>query len=296
MEKKLVSLQYCQNYDELFVGSRIENILTTINFINPEQGSRILLKPNFVSGAAPIYGLTDSLFIKAVAEYFLKVGCEVMVGDSPAFGSAKSISEKVGVKKVLRDLPVKIIDFNKSKRITLDCGVEVKVAQAVLDCDLFVNLPKLKAHGQFGVSFAVKNCFGVVCGMQKGMLHMSHGNDRTMFNNILLDIQKILPKQLVLADGIDVMHKSGPIKGEKLNLSCLGASDDSLLFDYYMLKMLGLEYKKYGLGNCLPRGELVSGNHQWLKESNFIVPKQFKNIRFEIFQFVKSVIKRLTNR
>lgn len=296
MVSKQVALEFCANYQDISTDNRIEQILSSIGFEIPSRGDIVLLKPNLVSASAPVHGLTNAQFIRSVAEFFLDHGCKIMLGDSPAFGSTRSVCRKVGIESALKDLPLEFVNFTKVEKVKLACGVEVKLSSLALNCDLLVNMPKLKAHSQLGYSFAVKNCFGIICGLQKGLLHMQHGKDRSLFNRIILDIQKYLPHQLVLADGIDVMHKSGPIKGKPLNLSCLGAANDSLLFDYYMTKLLGIKFDQLANRHTDIDGSLMDGDHQWLRDADFQIPDNLDCIRFDLGKFAKSVVKRIVKK
>ena len=44
----------------------------------------------------------------------------------------------------------------------------VTVAREAMECDIFVGLPKIKAHNQMYMTLAVKNIFGIVKGVQQG--------------------------------------------------------------------------------------------------------------------------------
>ena len=140
-------------------------------------GTRVLLKPNLLSGrSAEHLACTHPLFVAAVAEWFVEQGALVAIGDSPAFGTARGVMRSTGIEKALAGLPVKQINFDRSEPVILAGGVKVNVASAALECDMLINLPRVKAHSQFYMTLAVKNYFGTVVGFQKPGWHLRYGN------------------------------------------------------------------------------------------------------------------------
>lgn len=298
-----VALGSCSHYSELSL-DHIARLLLSISFKSDDiKGKTVLLKPNLVSDRAMSCGCTHPLFVRSVAIYFLSFGCRVLVGDSPAFGSAKKVAKNQGVTAALDDLDVEIVNFDEKQLCTLSSGHKVNIAKAVLDCDLFVNLPKIKAHGQMYVSLAVKNVFGIVTGIQKGSIHMKYGGDNETFTDLIVALQEWLPRQLVLGDGIVVMHKSGPISGESFPLGVIAASENAFAFDTALLETLQLNharsplwkkaYEKGVLGACRDHCYYPMAQPSDFAGSGFQAPYMLAPIRFSFLRFIKSIFKRL---
>lgn len=297
------ALTRCSSYEDFQDENTLNQLLSSIVVPSSFAGKKILLKPNLVSGRAPLYGCTDGRFIRAVSLWFLAQGAEVVLGDSPAFGSASAVCQTLGITKLINDLNVRIVEFDRTVAVTLDCGIRVKVAAEVFECDLLVNLPKIKAHSQMYVTLAVKNCFGIVTGMQKGLLHMRHGDGYKAFSEIILDLQKIIPQQLVIGDGIEVMHRTGPIRGEQLLLGCVGAAEDALAFDTAMLRVLGVESHRSPLWKEAyereqPQSLIENISFPLLKpeafsDISFVAPNTLTPIRFNPFRFFTGMLRRI---
>lgn len=266
-------------------------------------GARVLLKPNLIAAGAPSLACTHAGFIAAVAAWFLDHGCRVVVGDSPAFGSARKVAERQGIVRALWGMNVPIVEFRSRCSRRLPCGVTVGVAAEALDCDLLVNLPRIKAHDQMGVTMAVKNIFGIVAGMRKPWLHMRYGDSPLVFSRIILELQGLLPSHVAIADGIEVMHKHGPIHGESLALGSVASSSSAVALDTAMLALLELDCDRSPLWRVaaeagLPGSRLDEIEFPLLTPSDFagsgfVAPRTLLPIRFRPWRYVRNSMKRV---
>ncbi len=301
-----VVLDRCSNYETFSSEGYLEHLLSYIETLPDLQSKRVLLKPNLVSGRAPKHGCTDALFIRAVAIGLKNKGAIVSLGDSPAFGSATSVCKAHGIADALSDLDVPIVDFDRKVPVQLDCGIEVNIARQALDCDVLINLPKIKAHSQMYMTLAIKNCFGLVVGVQKGMLHMKHGTGYTLFSQLIVDIQKVIPQQLIIGDGIEAMHGTGPIKGEKLNLGLIAVARNPFAFDTAILNALRLPHEKSPLWREAHAQGIKSNSSENIvypllsptsfSHINFQTPDALIPIRFNPFRFFKGMVTRLVSK
>jgi uncharacterized protein (DUF362 family) len=205
--------------------------------------------------------------------------------------------------KKLTALGVEIKNFRQGRQMTLPDGGQVLLAEAALDCDLLVNLPKVKAHAQTRLTLAVKNCFGCVVGLRKGWWHMRYGGPTGAFHERLAQLPQVLPPMLILADGIVAMHKTGPLLGEPYPLALLAASTNPTAMDAALHHILGvLPERSPVLSACQRAGisgaELEQLRFPLLKSADvhvpdFIVPEQLNPVRFNPLRFLTSMVRRL---
>lgn len=298
-----VVLQRCETYDKTAISVYIDKIVAPFNLSGALYGNVVLLKPNLISSIGPPLACTHCEFIAGVASWFLDQGAKVLLGDSPAFGSAANVCEKQGIVDSLKGMDVKIVDFVTPVKRQLATGVNVTVAQEALECDLFVGLPKIKAHNQMYVTLAVKNIFGIVKGVNKGMLHMVQGESHNRFAEIILDLVSLLPRQLHLVDGIEAMHISGPIGGSPLSLGCIAAGRCPVALDSALLALLELDEKKSPLWRVALSGKRYvgcdAGNILYPQlppeefyGSGFVAPDHLNSIRFNPVAFLSGMLKR----
>jgi len=238
--KTTVLLKKCPSYTPSLLEEHLQVMMSYLDLPDTFHGRTILLKPNLISSRGPALACTNPLFLAAVARCFHDKGAKIRIGDSPAFGTTKSVMERHGMTAALNGLPFEQVHFKSPERRTFADGVTVDIAAEALECDLFVNLPRLKAHNQMYITCAVKNFFGIVVGMRKAMIHMRHGGSHREFSDILLALPDLVTPHLSLVDGIEVMHRSGPLDGEKLMLGCIAGAYCPVALDTAMLELLSL--------------------------------------------------------
>ncbi|MDA3786202.1 MAG: DUF362 domain-containing protein [Deltaproteobacteria bacterium] len=241
-EKRAVAISRCLSYDRQEIVRVVDGLLAALAW-RCSRGSRVLLKPNLV--AARYQGdiaCTHPEFVAGVAQWFVDQGAQVVVGDSPATGSGLRAMHICGITAALRGLPLSYAPFQKSRVVTTRRGRDVAVAVDALECDYFINLPKLKSHGQTRVTLAVKNHYGIIKGWRKAWGHQVHGQgDGRAFFDLLADLPFLVPPGLSLCDAITAMHRTGPLGGEAYPLGVMAASPWALALDRALLAVIKLD-------------------------------------------------------
>ena len=226
----------------------LERVLPNIS------GSRVLIKPNFVALRNAHLCCTHAQIIAAAARHCRERGARVAVGDSPAFGTAQAIAKTLGLSELLRPLGVAVITLKRGVRVQSG-KVRVPVSADALDADLILNLPKFKAHSQMRFSGAVKNLFGCVTGINKAWMHALHGDKEGRFAEMICGLLNVLPPTVSLMDGVEAMHRTGPIAGEAYPLGFLGASAGSVPLDTAAGMVLGATAELFPVWNqCVSAG------------------------------------------
>lgn len=298
-----VGIIRCPGYARPAIKKAIETTCRSLGFC-PSMGSRILLKPNLIS-ARRRDGLacTHPEVIAAMAEWCIDQGAVVVIGDSPAFGSARGVMQALGITAALRGLPVRCSDFTERKQVILAGSFRVGIAAEVLACDLLINLPKIKAHSQLRLTMAVKNYFGTVVGLQKPWWHMRFGGREGRFAELLVELLRLMPAGLSLLDGITAMHRTGPMGGEPFQLGLLAGSTNPVALDTAMLAILGIEPAVTPLwqacrAKSLPGadpGELSFPllNPEAVRTEGFVVPGTLQPVSFAPGRMLCSSLKRI---
>ena len=266
-------------------------------------GSQVLIKPNLISAQNGGLACSEPVLLESVGRWFLDRGAKVKLGDSPAFGSARSVLEAIGAFTGLRNLGIEIVEFDQTEKITLADGNELRVATSPRECDILVNVPRVKAHAQARVTMAVKNMFGCVAGLRKAWWHMAYGGKNGSFAELILQLLQAFPHSVSLLDGIQAMHVTGPIHGEAFRAGVLGCSDNAIALDTAFLDILGIHpvdcplwstaARKGYEGVLLPQIEWAFLQSDALKVDGFLVPEKLMPIRFNPFRFVKSSVRRI---
>ncbi len=298
-----VCLDHCDSYDSEVLIPLLQVQLDLLTVPADLSGKKVLLKPNLISARAPALACSNPLFVAAAASCFLSRGARVLLGDSPAFGTAAQVLERHGFWTALGGMQVESVSFKTPVKKRLACGITVGVAAEALDCDYFVNLPRIKAHDQMGVTMAVKNVFGIVKGARKAWLHMSHGSSHQDFAEMILDLLQLLPATLGLADGIEVMNERGPMFGSSLSLGCVAASENFVALDRALLAVLEIKKERCPLADMAARSALPGAGLQELEflqlqpetfgGSGFMAPALLNPVRFRPFRYLGSSWRRI---
>lgn len=302
-EQNDVFLAPCCRYDAIEISAIVDSIAQKTGALSTLRGASVLLKPNLISGCGIGLSCSHPEFIAGVAHWFKEQGANVRVGDSPAFGSARSVCDTRKITRMLHKLGVEIVEFSTPVETRLASGRIVTVAAEALECDYFIGLPRVKAHNQMYVTLAVKNVFGIVKGVKKAMLHMTCDNDYTQFSEIILGLIDVLPPQFHFIDGIEVMSQSGPLDGVPLSVQCVGASASPIALDTAFLDVLELKPSRSPLYVTAQKMGLYGADMNMISYplhsppdfygSGFTAPDELNPIRFNPFRFSSGILKRI---
>jgi len=231
-------------YDDAVIRPLVFDMLASAEAPNIDAGTRVLIKPNFLSPAEPEKALTTHpLILRAAAEYCLEKGAEVRISDSPATGSFAKVMKKGGYEEALKGLDVTAKPFEET--VAVDVGEpfgSIDVASDAMAADVVINLAKLKTHTMMMLTLGVKNLFGCIVGIQKPEWHLRAGVDRHMFGRLIVNIYEAVGPAYTIIDGILAMEGQGPGKsGTPRHLGVMLAGKDAHAVDHVACLMTGMD-------------------------------------------------------
>jgi len=301
-----VALLHCAQYHQQDITEKVDQLCGAVGF-QVGAGSRVLLKPNLLTArSADHLACTHPVFVAAVAQWFVDQGARVGIGDSPAFGTAKGVMRATGIKRALTGLPVEYFNFDHAVPVKLPGGVRVDIARPALECDMLVNLPRIKAHSQLYITLAVKNYFGTVVGLQKPWWHLRYGNHAEHFAAHVVDLLDVLPDGLTLLDGIVAMHETGPVSGLPFSLQLVAGGINPVALDTALLQTLGLDHAKSVLWHECAKRSMAGADPAMLvyplqkpgdfAVKDFKVPANLKPVSFNPLRMLASACRRFAAR
>ena len=241
-----VAIIFCGSYDEAEVLTAVERGVSLLGgaekFVQP--GERILLKLNWLTGDPHEKCVTTHPAVfRAVARVFQKTGAVLSYGDSPGFQSPDSVAKRTGCAEVAKEMDLPLADFRAGREAHYPEGKQNKkftIANAVLDSDGVISLPKMKTHAFQRVTGAVKNQFGCVPGALKGEFHVKVP-DAYDFAKMLIDLNSFVHPRLYIMDGIMAMEGNGPRGGDPRKMDVLLLSADPIALDATMCRLMHLD-------------------------------------------------------
>jgi len=252
MNRSVVAVKRAHSYDEAEVRSAVAAALTSIGGLPAlvPPGSKVFVKVNHLSPpSAPERGIiTHPSFTTAVLTLLKEITPHIAVGDDlhPStpdgfdVSGYRALCERLGVELInLREVGFKRVD---SPGEVLN---EIYIAQALLEADVVVNLPKLKTHSLTLLTGAVKNLYGAIPGGLRVAYHGQH-KDPSEFNRLLVDIFAAARPDLTIMDGIVAMEGAGPANGPVRELGVILASQDAVAVDAVASRIIGLDPHEVG--------------------------------------------------
>lgn len=257
------------------------------------RGKSVLLKPNFVDYIHGSHINTDPILVGAAAECYLRLGASrVTVAEGPGHQrDTQLVLLESGFADQLQYRHIPFIDLNRDTLVKTKLRADYTglhhlwLPRTILDADVVVSMPKVKAHHWSGVTLSMKNMFGVVPGTKygwpKNILHWRG------IQQSIVDICATVPIHFVIADAIVAMEGNGPLAGRPRPLSKIVLADDAVAADATCARLMGFiperiahisETAKF-LGNSSP--ELIDqlGGPVTAPDTPFDVVREFEYLR-----------------
>ena len=241
-----VAIVFCGSYAYPEVREAVERGFALLGgaekFARPHE--KILLKLNWLSADPPEKCVTTHpSILRAVAELLQCEGAAVSYGDSPGFQTPEVAAKRTGAAEIAEMLEIPLADFRSGREVHFAEGRQNKkftIANAVLDSDGVISLPKMKTHGFQLITGAVKNQFGCVPGALKGEFHVKVP-EAYEFAKMLIDLNACVHPRLYIMDGVIAMEGNGPRGGTPRQMNVIIFSIDPIALDATMCRLMNLD-------------------------------------------------------
>lgn len=213
------------------------------------QSEKILLKPNLLTSKKE--ACTQPVFVEGVISYLKQIGvpmANVYLGDSPGQSEkvASDVAKEIGIYDLCEISGIHFVDFEGDVPVTekIEGALnlkEIRVARAVKECDLLINLPRLKSHLEATMTGAIKNYWGIIPGGLKAKYHL-FGKTAEQFGEVLADnfswVVKNKPNRLTIYDLQEIMEGSmGPAGGKMTKWDLILVGTDELALDVIAMEI-----------------------------------------------------------
>lgn len=202
----------------------------------PDTSSVIAVKPNLVTPApAKFGGTTHPEVVAGIIEFLQERGYRnIVVAEGSWVGDKTAEAfDYCGYNSLAREYGVQLIDMQKQKGITVDCGgMDLDICRCVRDWDFLINVPVLKGHCQTNITCALKNMKGLIPNTEKRRFH-------TMgLHKPIAHLNAGIHQDFIVIDHIcgDLSFEEG---GSPVVRNCVMAAADPVLTDAYVCSLLG---------------------------------------------------------
>lgn len=253
-----VYLKACPSYDYSLLKASIKEVIESTSFKNITKNDKVFIKVNSLGGYNSSLAITTNpLFLKAVIELTKEKTPNIIVGDNPATKDMVGALKKNGMYEIISEANVKLLNGEDQiviKREENSKYKEFEVSREIIEADYLINLPKLKTHTLTYFSCAQKNLFGVIYSLKKSSWHVKAPTPLD-FSYVISDLYSTIKASfkenhiINVADAIDCLEGEGPsTSGVKHTLGAILASNDAISLDRVAIKIAGLDYDKYLIG------------------------------------------------
>ena len=242
MNVNRVHISRCDDYDAKRVRAAIEDSVSTMGGFPVKSGDKVLLKPNLLTAKSPEKAVTTHpTVVSAAAEMVMDCGGIPYIGDSPSGSPGEAIWSETGMADAARRLGIKLVNFTSAGSVDVQVrGNVYYLAGPALECDLLINLPKLKTHSLTLFTGAVKNLYGCLPGFQKGNWHR-RAPKADDFCQVVVDVFSCFRPRINIMDGILAMEGDGPSNGRPRKLGLIIASNNAPALDSVASAIIGFD-------------------------------------------------------
>ncbi len=209
------------------------------------KGKNVAVKPNLLSKSAVERCVTTHpSFTQAACEYFVALGANVTVCDSPGGlynkGAVFGIGKETGTKEAAEKAGA-VFNEDFGFELCMDKEYSVysfNIINPLRQADVIVNLARLKTHALCEMTAAVKNLFGSIPGLQKAEQHARFPK-KADFANMLCDLCLINAPQINIVDAVVCMEGNGPSGGTLRKMGAVFASANPFSLDLACSHVMG---------------------------------------------------------
>lgn len=245
-----------------------------------KSGDKVLIKPNT---AAPFtkemwQEVTHPSVMRALIRLLKDCGAKVWVGESGAWKmdvDDQGIWQSLGYDKLAKEFGIKLFNWKKEKLIKVKVPDprywdEIMMPKSILECDVFINVPKLKHNlvlGDGGLTVSLKNMVGCILPLEKRL-----DTHKTPLDNAYActEIWKVIGSDRMALTLVDaIVGVEGPMHvGNRCNPGLIVASHDPVAAEAVCYYIAGYDFlqnpsvqipMKAGLGTGDPREIRILG-------------------------------------
>jgi uncharacterized protein (DUF362 family) len=232
-----VKIVKAEKYDVKLLQHLIRDAIEELG-LNLQGRKTAILKPNIVIPAKPKSAIiTHPAIVEATVGVLKEKGFEdIVIGEGAGLGADEDeIFDATGYTKLERE-GVRLVNLNKAERVEITWKYgRLKIPKIVADADLYVNIPKMKTHGQTVVTLSLKNQKGILSNADKMKFH------KLGLHEPLVELAKVVKPDLVIVDAVEAMEGEGPLRGKKKRVGALVIGTNLLEVDMACCGIMGIK-------------------------------------------------------
>jgi len=224
----------------------VEKGLEEVGFFREiPRGGRILLKPNLTFPEYRPGVMTSMACLTSVAECLVARGYRVIIGEADSGGynrfSMDDVFRGMGIPELAQRLSAQVVNlsYTQAERVEVCVGrrrLRVPFPRLLLrEVDAFITIPVPKMHLNTVISMAIKNQWGCIQEPAERLrLH-------PYFSAVMFALHRELPPTYAVVDGRYGLNRSGPMRGDPVELNWLMVANDVVAADRVGCRLLQVD-------------------------------------------------------
>ncbi len=286
-----VALNGCESYDENIIYSLMKEQFAALDIGEKKiKGKTVAIKPNLVRKMdSSLAGTTHPSLIYCASKLLLELGAKkVIIAESPGGpyneAALKGAYRVCGVSDAAERSGAELNYTVSWQKADFEDGVKSKcfnIIDPIADCDVIVNICKLKSHGMAMMSAAVKNYFGTVPGVEKFEMHARFPKMED-FCGMIVDLCEMHYRRkytVNIVDAVVGMEGNGPTNGSPKKIGALLCSEDPFALDAVCERLISFDGRVQTVHESRKRGlftddgiEIIGESLEKLKITDFKLP------------------------
>jgi len=208
-----------------------------------KKGQKVVVKPNIGWDCTPDRAAnTNPILVKRLVKFCLDAGAKEVVVFDNTCNEWQKCYKNSGIEKAVTEAGGKMLPGNSEeyyKPVDIPNGKVLKttkVHEAILNCDVFINVPVLKHHESGKLTVSMKNLMGII--WDRKSWH------RTDLHQCIADFATWRKPNLTIIDAYNVMTKNGPrgvSTADVVQMKQLLAGTDMVALDTAAAKVFGAD-------------------------------------------------------
>jgi uncharacterized protein (DUF362 family) len=233
-------------------GSHLKGIREGCAFLGDSAkiggSSRVCIKPNLTFPTFRRGVMTNPEAVESLVLYLKDFTDHITICESDSGGYNRfpmdEVFARAGISEFANRYGVRVVNmsYSPSRPIQFRSGLKtlsVPLPTFLLDeTDLFITMPVPKVHLNATVSLGLKNQWGVI--QQPELRLKLHPH----FKEVIYGINKALGRMIVIVDGKYGLTRSGPLRGDVVDLNWILVSDNVFISDYVVSGLMGFDWRR----------------------------------------------------
>ena len=208
------------------------------------SSTRVAIKPNLTFPVFRPGVMTTPAAVEALVLFLKQFTNNITICEADSGGynrfSMTEVFETTGIAAFADKHNVRVVNLSgeRSREIEARGGwrrLRVPLPTLLLDeTDLFITMPVPKVHSNTKVSLALKNQWGII--QQPSLRLKLH----PYFRDVIHAVNRALPTSIAILDGRFGLTRSGPMRGDELDLNWFAMSDNLFAHDLVVSHMMGI--------------------------------------------------------